>query len=92
MVLALKPLTLKHKQILLETAVQLCDINEFDSNRNKGDNFERKIRELNGFKHKHDSLSFFDGSDMVIDGIGYSIKWENGQLYKLKVLDRLANN
>ena len=67
----------------------LCDITEFKVGYNNGDSFEKLIRELNGLQHKHDKEPFYKGCDMVINGIGYSIKWENAQLYPLKVLDRL---
>lgn len=90
-VLAHKPLTRKHKQALLEKSTYLCDMVDFMVGYNKGDSFEKHIRNYYNLPHKHDNLSFFDGCDMVVNGVGYSIKWENAQLYPLKVLDRLAN-
>lgn len=57
---------------------------------NQGDMLERTIREMYGIEHKHDNLPFYKGTDVVINNIGYSIKWENAQLCTYKTVNRLA--
>ena len=92
MVLALKPLTKKHIKMLEQNSTFLCNTSDFMIGYNKGDSFERHIRNFFGVPHAHDNLPFFKGCDMVVNGIGYSIKWHNAQLYSIKTLDRLENN
>ena len=83
-------LDLKTKIALLEYAQVLCDIDNFKGGYNNGDTLEKMIRELHDIPHRHDSIAFYQGCDMVVNGIGYSIKWEHSQLYVIDTLDRLA--
>lgn len=57
---------------------------------NKGDALENTIRSLYGLEHKHDNLPFYKGTDVMIDTIGYSIKWENAQLCTYATVNRLV--
>ena len=41
-------------------------------------------------EHKHDNIPFYKGCDMTINGIGYSIKWQNAQLYYYSTIERLV--
>ena len=83
-------LDLKTKKALLPNAKMLCKVENFKGGYNNGDTLELMLRELNGLEHKHDSIAFYQGCDMVVNGIGYSIKWEHSQLYVIDTLDRLA--
>ena len=83
-------LDLKTKIALLEYAQVLCDIDSFKGGYNNGDTLEKMIRSMHDLPHKHDSVPFYQGCDMVVNGVGYSIKWEHSQLYVLDTLDRLA--
>jgi hypothetical protein len=57
---------------------------------NQGDMLEHSIRSMYGIEHKHDNLPFYKGTDILINDIGYSIKWENAQLCTYKTVNRLA--
>jgi hypothetical protein len=59
---------------------------------NKGDSFEHTIRQANNITHAHDSVPFYKGVDITINGVGYSIKWENAQLFSYKTIDRLLKD
>ena len=85
-------LNLKTKVEYLSSAIKLCDMCEFKGGYNKGDTLEKLVRELHDLPHRHDNIAFYDGCDMVVDGVGYSIKWEHSQLYAIDTLDRLVNN
>lgn len=71
-------------------AIPLCKASEFVGGYNKGDTLERLIRARQGVEHKHDNIPFYKGCDMVINGIGYSIKWQNAQLYYYSTIERLV--
>lgn len=85
-------LNLKTKLSYLNNAIKLCGVNEFKGGYNKGDTLEKLVRELHDLPHRHDNLAFYEGCDMVVNGVGYSIKWEHSQLYAINTLDRLVNN
>ena len=62
---------------------------ELLSGYNYGDRLEHTIRIGNGLSHKHDNIPFYKGVDIVINNVGYSIKWENAQLFSYSTINRL---
>ena len=87
-------LTNKHKQELVNkynaTPVMAMDLFENVQGYNNGDKLENLLRCLWGLTHKHDNLPFYKGSDLVVNGVGYSIKYQNAQLCTYKTCNRLA--
>lgn len=80
-------LTMRHKRELInQGAVPIL----LKDGYNNGDMLEHSIRSMYGIEHKHDNLPFYKGVDIVINNIGYSIKWENAQLCTYKTVNRLA--
>lgn len=80
-------LTNKHKQKLINKGAIPIVLND---GYNNGDRLESTIRTMYNIPHKHDNLPFYKGTDIVVNGIGYSIKWENAQLCTYKTVNRLA--
>ena len=80
-------LTMRHKRELIERGAMPILLN---AGYNNGDKLECAIRSMYGITHKHDSVPFYKGVDIVINNIGYSIKWENAQLCTYKTVNRLA--
>jgi hypothetical protein len=80
-------LSQKHKRTLVNNGAIPIVLKD---GYNNGDSFERTIREMYGIEHKHDNVPFYKGCDIVVNNIGYSIKWENAQLCTYKTVNRLA--
>lgn len=86
-------LTQKHKQELIvkHNATPIATVDNFIGyGYNNGDRLEYVVRNNYGIEHSHDNLPFYKGCDIVVDGIGYSIKWEQAQIATYKTLNRLA--
>lgn len=83
----------KQRQIWLNNgATYLCTIQEFldafDSNN--GWTLEKMIYQHYGVKYKgHDSVPFYKGNDIEINGIGYQIKWQDSQLVTETTINKL---
>lgn len=86
-------LTMKHKRELISkhNALPVMLSQEFEDYQgyNKGDKFEAIVRNMYGKEHKHDNVPFFKGVDLLANGIGYSIKYENAQLCMYSTINRL---
>jgi hypothetical protein len=86
-------LGLKNKLELINkyNATPIMSVEQFEQTQgyNKGDKVEKIIREMYGLEHSHDNLPFYRGCDMVVNNIGYSIKFENAQLFTYKSIDNL---
>lgn len=75
-----KPTTAQ-KMSLLKDAQAVCSVQFFDetvmaSRYNRGEIFEKFVTELNGQTWVKDSLPFWEGPDLEVDGIGYQLKFE----------------
>lgn len=86
-------LSISHKRELIDkyNALPITSLNDFENTDgyNKGDKVEKIVREMYGLKHQHDNLPFYKGCDMVINNRGYSIKFENAQLFTYKTIANL---
>lgn len=86
-------LSLTYKRELIDkyNALPIMSVEQFEQTKgyNKGDKVEKIIREMYGLEHSHDNLPFYKGCDMVVNNIGYSIKFENAQLFTYKSIDNL---
>lgn len=86
-------LTKKDKQKLINKgAMPVMNYGNFVTlGYNNGDSLERVIREHFGLKHQHDNLPFYKGVDISVNGVGYSIKWENAQICTYRTISKLEN-
>lgn len=85
-------LSLKEKRKLIaKGATPVCPMDSFtEVGYNKGDALEYLCRQVHGLPHKHDNVPFYKGCDMVVNNIGYSIKWENAQLCLYSTCNKLS--
>lgn len=87
-------ITQKNKKWLInkKQATPVATVDSFTNiaGYNKGDKLEYLLRRQYNIPHQHDTVPFYKGVDMVINGVGYSIKYENGQLALYSTLKRLA--
>lgn len=86
-------LTMKHKRELINkyNALPVMLRQEFDitDGYNNGDKFESIVRSMYGIPHQHDNVPFYKGVDLLVNGVGYSIKYENAQLCMYSTVNRL---
>ncbi|MCD8210452.1 MAG: hypothetical protein LUC37_02780 [Prevotella sp.] len=61
-----------------------------DSKYNKGETFERLFTEENGVKWEKDSLPFWKGGDVEVNGIKYQIKFDGATIATEKNLRKAA--
>ena len=91
--LRFKPTTAQ-KMSLLKDSQAICSVEFFLDTvsatiYNRGEIFEKLVTELNGQTWVKDSLPFWEGPDLEIDGIGYQLKFEGAtymtesQMYRL---------
>lgn len=87
-------ITQKNKKWLInkKQATPIATVDSFINmaGYNKGDKLEHLLRRQYNIPHQHDAVPFYKGVDIVINGVGYSIKYENGQLALYSTLRRLA--
>ena len=84
-------LTYKRELINKYNALPIMSKEQFENTDgyNKGDKVEKIVREMYGLEHQHDNIPFYKGCDMVVNNIGYSIKYENAQLFTYKTISNL---
>ena len=75
----------KQKEELSTKSAILCTLFDFENimtryEYNKGEAFEHAVKMYLGLDTKKDNSAWFDDSDMVFNGISYSIKFENGTI------------
>jgi len=73
-------------------AVYLMTLKEWERIKgyNNGVKFEGYIWRKYKHTYKKDSKPFYEASDIIINGIGYQLKWQNGHLVNIDTLDRLG--
>lgn len=77
--------TKKQKEELTTKSAILCTLTDFENimtryEYNRGEAFEHVVKLYLGLNTEKDSSAWFDGSDMVFNGISYSVKFENGTI------------
>lgn len=73
-------------------AICLCSMQEFlDAfDANNGWTLEKMIYKYYNIEFKgHDSVPFYKGNDITVNGIGYQIKWQDSQLVTEITINKL---
>lgn len=86
--------TKAQKLEMLKNAVMVCEKTEFatmcnNSKYNKGEIFEKLIHDINGLEWVKDSNPFYNSDDIVINGIGYEIKFEGATFTNEKIINNI---
>lgn len=76
------------RQLLNRGAWVLGDESILKGEWNRGEMFEKAVTEYYGQHWEKDTLSFADGSDLIVDGIGYQIKLDTATIVNEKTLIR----
>lgn len=76
-------------QLMARGAWYICDESDIQRGKyNRGEQFEKVVTEYFGQTWVKDNLSFANGSDLVVDGIGYQIKLDSATIVNEKTLIR----
>lgn len=83
------------KASLLDRAERLCTASEFSaicatSKYNKGETFEKIVTERFGQIWVKDSVPFWKGPDIVVNGIAYQIKFQEATFISEQALERIG--
>ena len=86
--------TKAQKLEMLKNAVMISEKTEFttmcnNSKYNKGEIFEKLVHDINGLEWVKDSNPFYNSDDIVINGIGYEIKFEGATFTNEKIINNI---
>lgn len=85
----------KEAMILSGLAELICSEEYFkelveSSKYNKGEIFEKIITERAGQEWQKDNVPFYEGADLTVDGVAYSIKFQKATICTESTLDRIG--
>lgn len=75
-----------YRKQLMRGAWYVCEESALEGKYNRGEMFEKAVTEYFGQEWVKDTLSFADGSDLTVDGIGYQIKLDTATVVNEKTL------
>jgi len=80
-----------HKAELLTKAICLGSVEQLTQEKyNKGEIFEKIITERAGQEWFKDNVPFYEGADLTVDGVAYSIKFQKATICTESTLDRIG--
>lgn len=87
---AIKDLMLAHGAVKIATVEQFKTFSKTVNTHNKGDAFEAFIHSLSNIEwRKRDFTAFYQAPDIVINGVGYELKFERGTITTEHQLKRI---